>query len=213
MFFYIQNVFLTMIFISSGQKVQDPTQVWIPLWSWIYEFYKWSFATQERTQGFLHRMRNIFHNQSQSPSFFSDSEINEIFTFSHRLNLKCHRLAVSSSTPLAAAWVSWLTWTQRETLCMHRHPPLMLWLLKWKSMLLHEFLSVISVSFALIATYKYLKFSFRYPLKFVVEGVYNVKLYPEDGETTTILNIKRGIISALAVPLLEEEKNKKMVHG
>ncbi len=45
----------------------------------------------------------------------------------------------------------------------------------------------------------------------MVEGVYNVKLYPEDGETTTILNIKRGIISALAVPLLEEEKNRNMV--
>ena len=51
----------------------------------------------------------------------------------------------------------------------------------------------------------------RYPLKVVVEGVYDVKLYPEDGETTTILNIKRGIISALAVPLLEEDKNKNMV--
>ncbi|KAF7642092.1 hypothetical protein LDENG_00264850, partial [Lucifuga dentata] len=50
----------------------------------------------------------------------------------------------------------------------------------------------------------------KYPLKVVVEGVYNVKLYPEDAETTTILNIKRGIISALAVPLLEEDKNKNM---
>ncbi|XP_054474150.1 apolipoprotein B-100-like [Anoplopoma fimbria] len=55
----------------------------------------------------------------------------------------------------------------------------------------------------------------RYPLKVVVEGVYDVRLYPEDGETTTILNIKRGIISALAVPLLEEDMNKKMptIHG
>ncbi|XP_023270961.1 apolipoprotein B-100-like [Seriola lalandi dorsalis] len=55
----------------------------------------------------------------------------------------------------------------------------------------------------------------RYPLKVVVEGVYNVKLYPEDGETTTILNVKRGIISALAVPLVEEDKNKNMptIHG
>lgn len=52
---------------------------------------------------------------------------------------------------------------------------------------------------------------FRYPLKVVVEGVYDVKLYPEEGETTTILNIKRGIVSALAVPLLEENKNKNMV--
>lgn len=55
----------------------------------------------------------------------------------------------------------------------------------------------------------------RYPLKFVVEGVYDVKLYPEEGETTTTLNIKRGIISALAVPLLDEQKNKNMptIHG
>ncbi|XP_074472222.1 apolipoprotein B-100-like [Sebastes fasciatus] len=55
----------------------------------------------------------------------------------------------------------------------------------------------------------------RYPLQVVVEGVYDVELYPEDGETTTILNIKRGIISALAVPLLEEDKNKNMptIHG
>ncbi|CAB1445171.1 unnamed protein product [Pleuronectes platessa] len=55
----------------------------------------------------------------------------------------------------------------------------------------------------------------RYPLKFVVEGVYDVRVYPEDGETTTILNVKRGIISALAVPLVEEDKNKKMptIHG
>ncbi|XP_041832599.1 apolipoprotein Bb, tandem duplicate 1 [Melanotaenia boesemani] len=55
----------------------------------------------------------------------------------------------------------------------------------------------------------------KHPLKVVVEGEYDVKLYPEDGETTTILNFKRGIISALAVPLLEEEKNKHMptIHG
>ncbi|KAF0023648.1 hypothetical protein F2P81_024278 [Scophthalmus maximus] len=55
----------------------------------------------------------------------------------------------------------------------------------------------------------------KYPLKVVVEGVYDVKLYPEDGETTTILNVKRGIISALAVPLVEEDKNKNMptIHG
>ncbi|XP_077365952.1 apolipoprotein Bb, tandem duplicate 1 [Festucalex cinctus] len=55
----------------------------------------------------------------------------------------------------------------------------------------------------------------RYPLKVVVEGVYDVKLYPEEGETTTTLNIKRGIISALAVPLVEQDKNNIMptIHG
>lgn len=53
---------------------------------------------------------------------------------------------------------------------------------------------------------------FRYPLKVVVDGKYDVKLYPEDGETTTILNVKRGIISALAVPLLQGDRRKIMVH-
>ncbi|PWA27745.1 hypothetical protein CCH79_00000447 [Gambusia affinis] len=55
----------------------------------------------------------------------------------------------------------------------------------------------------------------RHPLKFVVEGEYDVKLFPADGETTTILNFKRGIVSALAVPLLEKEKNSNMptIHG
>uniref|UniRef100_A0A3Q3G119 Vitellogenin domain-containing protein n=1 Tax=Labrus bergylta TaxID=56723 RepID=A0A3Q3G119_9LABR len=51
----------------------------------------------------------------------------------------------------------------------------------------------------------------RYSLKVVIEGVHDVKLYPEVGETTTILNMKRGIISALAVPLLEEVKQRNMV--
>ncbi|XP_029590044.1 apolipoprotein B-100 isoform X2 [Salmo trutta] len=55
----------------------------------------------------------------------------------------------------------------------------------------------------------------KHPLKVVVERVYDVKLYPEEDESMTILNIKRGIVSALAVPLLEEENNKKMptIHG
>ncbi|XP_054618355.1 apolipoprotein Bb, tandem duplicate 1 [Dunckerocampus dactyliophorus] len=55
----------------------------------------------------------------------------------------------------------------------------------------------------------------RYPLKVVIEGASDVKLYPEEGETTTILNIKRGIISALAVPLIEEDKenNVPSIHG
>ncbi|XP_053737738.1 apolipoprotein Bb, tandem duplicate 1 [Synchiropus splendidus] len=55
----------------------------------------------------------------------------------------------------------------------------------------------------------------RYPLKVVVEGRYNVKLYPEEGETSTILNVKRGILSALAVPLIEEDQNSMMptIHG
>uniref|UniRef100_A0A3B4E7Y6 Vitellogenin domain-containing protein n=1 Tax=Pygocentrus nattereri TaxID=42514 RepID=A0A3B4E7Y6_PYGNA len=44
----------------------------------------------------------------------------------------------------------------------------------------------------------------------IVEGDNDIKLFPEDGELINILNIKRGIISALAVPVLEEERNKRM---
>ncbi|KAM9798130.1 apolipoprotein Bb, tandem duplicate 1 [Neosynchiropus ocellatus] len=55
----------------------------------------------------------------------------------------------------------------------------------------------------------------RYPLKVVVDSGYHVMLYPEQGETPTILNIKRGILSALAVPLIEEDQNTMMptIHG
>ncbi|XP_077443504.1 apolipoprotein Bb, tandem duplicate 1 [Stigmatopora argus] len=53
----------------------------------------------------------------------------------------------------------------------------------------------------------------RYPLKVVVEGMNDVKLYPEHGETTTTLNIKRGIISALAVPLMEQDEEMPTIHG
>uniref|UniRef100_UPI0037E98079 apolipoprotein B-100-like n=1 Tax=Semicossyphus pulcher TaxID=241346 RepID=UPI0037E98079 len=52
-------------------------------------------------------------------------------------------------------------------------------------------------------------------LKITVEGALNVKLFPEDDEPVNILNIKRGIVSSLIVPVMEEERNKKMstVHG
>ncbi|KAK9957005.1 hypothetical protein ABG768_014703 [Culter alburnus] len=50
----------------------------------------------------------------------------------------------------------------------------------------------------------------RHPLKFTVEGDDDIKLFPEEDERINILNIKRGIISALAVPVLEEDKNKDM---
>lgn len=51
----------------------------------------------------------------------------------------------------------------------------------------------------------------RNPLKFTVDEKNNIKLFPEDDEPIDILNIKRGLISALAVPVLEEEQNKRMV--
>ncbi|XP_036405455.1 apolipoprotein B-100-like [Megalops cyprinoides] len=53
------------------------------------------------------------------------------------------------------------------------------------------------------------------PLKLTVEGESKVSLFPEADEPTNILNIKRGIISALLVPVLEEEKNSNMatLHG
>ncbi|XP_073682716.1 apolipoprotein B-100 [Garra rufa] len=53
------------------------------------------------------------------------------------------------------------------------------------------------------------------PLNFVVEQVTSVSIYPEKDEPENILNIKRGIISALLVPVLEEELNERMstIHG
>ncbi|KAG7460569.1 hypothetical protein MATL_G00200170 [Megalops atlanticus] len=53
------------------------------------------------------------------------------------------------------------------------------------------------------------------PLKLIVEGDSKVSLFPEADEPTNILNIKRGIISALLVPVMEEEKNSNMatLHG
>ncbi|KAJ7988064.1 hypothetical protein DPEC_G00319760 [Dallia pectoralis] len=56
----------------------------------------------------------------------------------------------------------------------------------------------------------------KHPLKFVVDEAYDVKLYPEEDEGINVLNIKRGIISTLVVPLLEEkEKYWEMptIHG
>ncbi|XP_062407569.1 apolipoprotein B-100-like [Sardina pilchardus] len=52
-------------------------------------------------------------------------------------------------------------------------------------------------------------------LKVAVKGETEVKLFPEQDEPTNILNIKRGIVSALMVPSLEEDKNNNMatVHG
>ncbi|KAJ3607019.1 hypothetical protein NHX12_026534 [Muraenolepis orangiensis] len=52
-----------------------------------------------------------------------------------------------------------------------------------------------------------------YPLKVVVEGELVVKLYPEEGETTSILNVKRGIISALLVPLVDKDNNMATIYG
>ncbi|TRY99586.1 hypothetical protein DNTS_007902 [Danionella cerebrum] len=48
------------------------------------------------------------------------------------------------------------------------------------------------------------------PLKFTVEGDDDIKLFPEYDEQANILNFKRGLISALAAPVLEENKNRRM---
>jgi len=55
----------------------------------------------------------------------------------------------------------------------------------------------------------------KYALKITVEGQTDVKLFPEEDEPINILNVKRGIVSALLVPVMEEERNKEMatVHG
>ncbi|MEQ2164103.1 hypothetical protein GOODEAATRI_003099 [Goodea atripinnis] len=46
-----------------------------------------------------------------------------------------------------------------------------------------------------------------------MEGNTDVKLFPEDDEPVNILNIKRGIISALMVPETDKEETKEMVDG
>ncbi|XP_054618361.1 apolipoprotein B-100-like [Dunckerocampus dactyliophorus] len=48
------------------------------------------------------------------------------------------------------------------------------------------------------------------PLKITVEGQTDVKLFPEEDEPVNILNIKRGIVSSLLVPAMEEDRNNKM---
>uniref|UniRef100_A0A3B4BLQ4 Vitellogenin domain-containing protein n=1 Tax=Periophthalmus magnuspinnatus TaxID=409849 RepID=A0A3B4BLQ4_9GOBI len=53
----------------------------------------------------------------------------------------------------------------------------------------------------------------KYALKVQVNEKNQIKLYPEEGETTTILNIKRGIVSALAAPGLEDNKYTPTIHG
>lgn len=70
---------------------------------------------------------------------------------------------------------------------------------------LNDFMTICLLSYVLNVSL------LRYPLKFTVERDNDIKLFPEEEELVNILNIKRGIISALAVPLLEEEMNKVMV--
>ncbi|XP_034715215.1 apolipoprotein B-100 isoform X3 [Etheostoma cragini] len=52
-------------------------------------------------------------------------------------------------------------------------------------------------------------------LRFTVEGGTSVQLFPETDEPVNILNIKRGIVSALNVPVMDEEQSRLMstVHG
>ncbi|KAM9777528.1 apolipoprotein B-100 [Neosynchiropus ocellatus] len=53
------------------------------------------------------------------------------------------------------------------------------------------------------------------PLKFSAEEPTNIQLYPAPEETINILNIKRGIVSSLMVPALEQDQTSLMstVHG
>ncbi|XP_075304075.1 apolipoprotein B-100 [Odontesthes bonariensis] len=53
------------------------------------------------------------------------------------------------------------------------------------------------------------------PLKFTVEDETRVQLYPETDEPVNILNIKRGIVSALLAPVKEDEQKSLVstVHG
>ncbi|XP_077429976.1 apolipoprotein B-100-like [Vanacampus margaritifer] len=48
----------------------------------------------------------------------------------------------------------------------------------------------------------------RNPLKFSVQHITSVQLYPEPNEPVNIINVKRGIISALIVPVTDEEGSR-----
>lgn len=53
----------------------------------------------------------------------------------------------------------------------------------------------------------------RHELKFSIQDATNVKLYPDEDEPLNVLNLKRGIISALLVPAetVEDVKTLSMV--
>ena len=51
----------------------------------------------------------------------------------------------------------------------------------------------------------------RNSLMFTVDTENTVFLFPEEGEPKSILNTKRGIVSALMVPAMEEDKSRGMV--
>ncbi|KAJ7991201.1 hypothetical protein DPEC_G00294790 [Dallia pectoralis] len=53
------------------------------------------------------------------------------------------------------------------------------------------------------------------PLRITWDAITGIRLYPEPDEPVNILNIKRGIVSALNVPVIEDEKNSvtDTVHG
>ncbi|XP_051941596.1 apolipoprotein B-100 isoform X2 [Hippocampus zosterae] len=55
----------------------------------------------------------------------------------------------------------------------------------------------------------------RNPLKFSVQQISSVQLYPEPNEPVYIVNVKRGIISALIVPATDEEESslQSTLHG
>ncbi|KAK7940142.1 hypothetical protein WMY93_003468 [Mugilogobius chulae] len=53
----------------------------------------------------------------------------------------------------------------------------------------------------------------KFALKVQVNDKNQIKLYPEEGETTTILNLKRGIISALAAPGPEDNRYTPTIQG
>lgn len=46
---------------------------------------------------------------------------------------------------------------------------------------------------------------------FTVNKITDVQLYPKADELINILNVKRGIISALVVPMIEDQQRSLMV--
>ncbi|TWW54706.1 Apolipoprotein B-100 [Takifugu flavidus] len=53
----------------------------------------------------------------------------------------------------------------------------------------------------------------RTALKFTVDDNSDIQLFPETDEAVKILNIKRGIISALMVPMKDEKRSLSVQYG
>lgn len=112
----------------SGQTIQDPSQVWIQIWSRIFECHQRSLSRQEWTQGLLHGTKGVAFSCCLQIINRLTAKANIVRC---RLKLKYLRHVASSSAPRAVSWLRWGTWTWTATPCSVLHPRLTSLLLTW----------------------------------------------------------------------------------